>query len=102
MTIELTRTDELELAGFDFSFKFAGVECFFDGTVTVEFQDEYSWWPKAFSGTMYVGNSGDPEDEATGTWIAGGEIFNSMAKAIDGNGYIDDEVREYVRGYYGN
>lgn len=98
MAIELYKNDELEIRDFDFSFKFAGVECFFDGTVTAEFESDVSWWPKSFSGWMFIGNSGEPEDETQGTWVAGGEIFNAMAKAIEDCDYISEKVREQVRG----
>lgn len=102
MTIELTRCDELEFDNFDFDFKFAGVECFFSGTVTTEFESDESWWVKSLCGTMYVGNTGNPEDEATGTWVPGGEIFKTMANVLKDCSYFEEKIGEYVRGYYGN
>ena len=102
MTIELTRCDELEFDNYDFDFKFAGVECFFDGTVIAEFESDTSYWIKSISGTVYVGNSGDPRDECQGTWVPGGQLFDAMAEVLVKRGYIEEEVGEYVRGYYGN
>jgi hypothetical protein len=102
MTIELTRCDELEFDNFDFDFKFAGVECFFDGEVVAEFESEDSWWIKKLIGTVYVGNSGDPRDECSGTWVAGGQLFDAMANVLKKSGYIEEKIGEYVRGYYGN
>lgn len=99
MTIELTRCDELEFKDYDFDFKFAGVECFFIGTVTIEFESDVSWWPKSFSGWMFIGNSGEPEDETQGTWVAGGEIFNAMAKEIENSDYIGEQIYDQVHGY---
>ena len=101
MENELRHADELEFDNYDFSFKFAGVECLFDGTVVAEFYSDTAWKIKSLSGTVFVGNSGDPRDECQGTWVEGGQLYNAMAAALIKSGYIEEEVGEYFRGYYG-
>lgn len=96
---EFMPVDELEFDDYDIDFKFAGVECFFNGTVVAEFESATSWWVKSITGTVYVGNTGDPRDECSGTWVEGGQLFAAMVKVVNDSGYIEEEVYEHVRGY---